>query len=246
VDLARIDVAGTVGVRVITIDHQRRHNALTPDMLQQLAAAFDIPDGVGAVVLCGAGSSFSSGFDRRALTTQTINDDHHPIEAAAVAMERCPVPIIIAAHGNCLGGAMELLACATWVVAHTDVQVGIPAVHIGVVYPPRGVQRMQHAWGRHTATMLLSGVRWGASQALQAGVVHSLSSTPREDAMAMAEQICAAPTKLVRAHVALVHALDQGAQPNDDAVHALRRLAMADETPHTPAPPTRGERISNS
>jgi len=51
------------GVRTITIDRAEKRNALTPTMLDQIAAGFAREDDARAVLLRGEGRVFCAGFD---------------------------------------------------------------------------------------------------------------------------------------------------------------------------------------
>ncbi|HZG92865.1 MAG TPA: enoyl-CoA hydratase/isomerase family protein, partial [Pseudonocardia sp.] len=61
------------GVGVVVLDRPDRRNALTPEMLQALAAVLDgleSADDVGAVLLTGAGQAFCAGGDVKAFAAR--------------------------------------------------------------------------------------------------------------------------------------------------------------------------------
>jgi 2-(1,2-epoxy-1,2-dihydrophenyl)acetyl-CoA isomerase len=77
--LARVDD----GVGVITLNRPERRNALSTEMLRALGdvlAAFEVDDGVGCVVLTGAGGAFCSGGDVKAMAGA---DERRPGSAGA-------------------------------------------------------------------------------------------------------------------------------------------------------------------
>src|SRR5690349_4414327 len=92
-------VADEAFVRVVTISHPAKKNALTRAMLTRLAAvARDVPEGVRVLVLRGdpAGNTFSSGFDITSIDASSVDGgaQFDPIEEPASALETCRVPVI--------------------------------------------------------------------------------------------------------------------------------------------------------
>ena len=51
------------GVRVLTLEHPARRNALNDELLALLDAALDAPPSVRAFLVRGAGGAFCSGYD---------------------------------------------------------------------------------------------------------------------------------------------------------------------------------------
>ena len=66
-----VERADRGGVATLTLNRPESLNALSPQLFVELRAHIDAiaqdVDGVGCVVLCGAGRSFSSGNDLRAI-----------------------------------------------------------------------------------------------------------------------------------------------------------------------------------
>lgn len=72
-----------------------------------------------------------------------------------LGLRRAPVPVVAAAHGFALGGGCEFLLHADAVVAHSELNAGLPEVKVGLV----------PGWGGCT-TLLMRGAR-GAAGPLQ-------------------------------------------------------------------------------
>ena len=100
-------------VEIITIDRPQALNALNPDVLNDLKAAFDAVDqnAVRCIVVTGAGEkSFVAGADIAAMSVMTKaegeafgkmgNDIFRSIETF-------PIPVIAAVNGFALGGGNE-------------------------------------------------------------------------------------------------------------------------------------------
>ncbi len=132
------------GVRTIVLDRPEKRNALTPAMLDDLAAGVRAVTlgkgddaGVRAVLIRGEGRCFCAGFDL------DLCRDDGPEQAvmksflaglsdAIVAMRACPRPVVIAAHGAAIAGGCALLGGADLVVADRDAKLGYPVVRLGV------------------------------------------------------------------------------------------------------------------
>ncbi|MGB1700028.1 MAG: enoyl-CoA hydratase/isomerase family protein [Nannocystaceae bacterium] len=138
-----------------TLDHERRRNAVHPDMLTELVARCEDLRGE-VVVLRGAGQeAFSAGYDLTALDPQTLDTEGDAPEAALIAatdaMMNADATFIAALNGYAIGAGVEL-ACACDMragVPHTSFRV--PATRLGVVYHPRGVARIRQVVGESLA-----------------------------------------------------------------------------------------------
>jgi enoyl-CoA hydratase/carnithine racemase len=151
-------------------------NALSPELLarldEQVAAAM-ADDGVGALVVTGAGRAFSAGIDLK------IPDDQWPFRDSRQHLDwllrRClrlwdaPKPVIAAVNGYALGHACDLAAVCDFTIASTDARFGVPEVrHLGgvaaMIYP----YVMPMKQGRR---FLYLGETWDAPTSLAAGLV---------------------------------------------------------------------------
>lgn len=104
------------GICRLTLNRPDALNALSPALFMELRDCIDDiasrPEEVGAVILCGAGRSFSAGNDLKAIQAgQTAPSKHFQAETID-ALERLPQPVIGAIHGHCYTGSLELaLGC---------------------------------------------------------------------------------------------------------------------------------------
>src|SRR5215469_9943611 len=110
-------------VAVITLNRPERLNALTKDMMQVLLArlsACAMDDGVGCVVVSGAGSAFCAGGDVRvqarvAAESETPEQRTDTLRASMEAsrlLHEMPKPTIAMLNGVAAGAGMSLaLAC---------------------------------------------------------------------------------------------------------------------------------------
>src|ERR1700712_1538324 len=113
-------------VALVTLNRPEAANALSRAARAELAevlATLDDDDGVGAIVITGAGErAFSAGLDLRELGSddnalaEVATDDPRLNPAAAV--DGCVTPVIGAINGVCVTGALAVaLACAVLIGA---------------------------------------------------------------------------------------------------------------------------------
>jgi enoyl-CoA hydratase len=100
------------GIATLTLNRPDKLNALNVALFAELSghvtAIRSQPDGIGLVVLRGAGRCFSAGHDLTDLETgeqlPSPNFQADVIESLA----NLPQPVIMAVHGHCYTGALEL------------------------------------------------------------------------------------------------------------------------------------------
>jgi hypothetical protein len=143
-ELVRLDKQNDVAV--MTIDNPPV-NAIGAGVPEGIAAALDEAEKdahIRAVVIIGAGRTFVAGADIRELEELAAGR-----EAGAPAMhglfgrlEDFPKPIIMAIHGNALGGGLELAMAGHYRIASGDAKLGQPEVNLGIIPGAEGTQRL--------------------------------------------------------------------------------------------------------
>lgn len=183
---------------LVTITRERVLNALNPEVLKELDAAFDRIDveKQRCVILTGAGTkAFVAGADLG------VMKDFSPAQAKEFAcfgsavfrkIEMFPLPVIAAVNGYALGGGLELaLACDIRIAAEHAV-LGFPELQFGIIPGFGGTQRLMRAIPAGKAKELIyTGVRVNAVQALQMGLVNAVypGAELMEQALIMAGRI---------------------------------------------------------
>lgn len=168
------------GVRLLTLDRPPA-NAEDETLLTDLGAALDDAarqDAVRAVVLTGAGTFFSGGFDLRAprrdaaaaATIGTLFRDTH------LKLLTLPKPTLALVNGHAIAGGFILaLACDYRLGADGDYRIGVNEVAIGSSFPRVAFEivrlRLPHA---RAAELLLGAAIYPANQALRLGLVDEL------------------------------------------------------------------------
>ena len=137
------------------------------DLAGTLAAAGADPD-VRAVVLAAEGRGFCAGVDIKEMQR---NPGHEALVganrgcfAAFAAVYDCPVPVIAAVQGFCLGGGVGLAGNADIVIAAADATFGLPevdrgalgaATHLSRLVPQQQMRAMVYTCRTVTARQLL-------------------------------------------------------------------------------------------
>ncbi len=186
-----IDIVGAVAH--VTLNRPAKRNAMTPEMLRQIAAApAEVAGRARCILLSGAGDVFCAGFDLKlCLKDDTAMADLlRELKEAITALRQSPLPVVLCATGAAVAGGCALLAGADLVVADEACKLGYPVIRLGIspaVNAPtlRGRIGDGPSRARLLDTRLIDGV-----QAARIGLVHELLPTPAE-ARAAAAQIAA-------------------------------------------------------
>jgi enoyl-CoA hydratase len=196
--MGNVTTSGNGGVTVVTLDSPGNRNALSTDLLVELADTLDRLDAdpdVHAIVLTGGPALFASGADVRQLR------DISPVEYAASArgtswrrIGAVGTVLVAAVAGFALGGGCELALAADLVVAADTAVFGQPEVRLGLLPAAGGTQRWARAAGRYTAAgIVLTGRHVDAFEARELGLVHRIVPAERvvDAAVAVATEIAA-------------------------------------------------------
>jgi len=154
-------------------------NAISHDTVKrlrdELAAAGSKP-----IVLTGAGDVFSAGLDLKKLVTMTAEgfaDFLEDLEALGRDLFLHPAPTVAKIQGHCVAGGYLLAAtCERRIVRNDDrIRFGLPAVKLGLQYPPVLLRAVQYTIPReHWEEVLLGAVRVGAERAHAMGMIEEL------------------------------------------------------------------------
>lgn len=134
-----IDIRGDGPITEVIIDIPPV-NALSADdwfaLADAIRTAATSPT-VTAVILAATGRGFCAGVDLKELQRSTDNAALIAVNrgcfAAFAAVYDCPVPVVAAVHGYCLGGGVGLAGTADIVVAADDATFGLPEVDRGAL-----------------------------------------------------------------------------------------------------------------
>ncbi|MBA3522246.1 MAG: fatty acid oxidation complex subunit alpha FadJ [Gemmatimonadales bacterium] len=130
------------------------------------------------VLISGKPDSFIAGADIEELTALTTQAEAERLSFEGQEMvsrvETLAKPVVVAIHGACLGGGLELaLACHYRIATdHPKTQLGLPEVQLGIIPGAGGCQRLPRLIGvRAALDMILAGKSERAVKALRLGLV---------------------------------------------------------------------------
>jgi enoyl-CoA hydratase/carnithine racemase len=179
----RIDAERQDGALVVRLNNPGRANAVTHDMLRQLASLLDGPEvtSVPVVLLTGAGERhFSAGLDLAGVPADErvahLRAGEELLFRASEAIVACRRPVVAVVNGAALGGGLELAMACDWRIARDDARLGMPAARLGVVYAPQGLRRAVELMGAARARRLfLTGRPVRAAEAHELGLVDEVT-----------------------------------------------------------------------
>ncbi|MEI7030356.1 enoyl-CoA hydratase/isomerase family protein [Streptomyces pratensis] len=203
-------------VVTLTLNRPHRRNAMSTAMLGQLAEQLTdlVRQGeevTGALVLTGAGSTFSSGADTREpdwqdLSRRAVRRAH--FRTVFSALHDAPFPLVAAVEGYALGGGLELALGCDLVVAAEGALFGLPELAVSAVPGGGAVHSLLRRAGRGVAArmLLIPGERLGADELARLGAVERVvpDGAAREEAGALAASVAAQDPSLARAGVRLL------------------------------------------
>ncbi len=224
-----VDLQGAVAV--LTIDRPKALNALNPEVLADLKAAFEGLDQntVRCVVLTGAGDkSFVAGADIGSMSTMTRAEGEAFGKLGNdifLMIESFPLPVIAAVNGFALGGGCELAMSCDIRICSDNAMFGQPEVGLGITPGFGGTQRLPRLVGMGMAKQLLYTARnIDAAEALRIGLVNAVIPQAEllDAALKMAGQIAKNAPIAVRA---CKKAVNEGMQVSiDKAVEIEEKL----------------------
>lgn len=169
-------------------------------------------EGARVVILRAEGKGFNAGVDIKEMQQiegfEGILGANRGCYAAFKAIYECPVPVIAAVNGFCLGGGVGLVGNADTIVASDDAFFGVPEVDRGALGAATHLSRLvpQHM----LRTLYFTAQTITAQRLHELGSVHQV--VPRTDldetALAVARQIAAKDPQVIRAAKAALNGID--------------------------------------
>ena len=165
----------------VVLDAPGKLNAISESMWQALARIFatfaDTPE-LRAVVVRGAGRNFAAGadieeFERVRLDPAKGRRYHlETIANALAAIGACPVPVIAAIEGVCVGGGLEVAVACDLRIAADNARIGAPVGRLGFPFAlPELVPLLRLVGPGVAAELLLEGRLLDAHEAAARGLV---------------------------------------------------------------------------
>ncbi len=198
-----VETMGAIGV--ITLNHPQTMNALTLEMLNELACqvqTFDYDENIRSIVIQGTDQAFAAGIDLKQLSEE-ISQQSFALDLwreEFVKIENCTKPIIAAVAGYALGIGCELALACDIILAADNARFGHPEISLGTLPGFGACSKLTHAIGRaKTMETILTGKGLTADEAERSGLVSRIVplSDLKAEALRVADRIVALPPQAV-------------------------------------------------
>lgn len=170
---------GSDGIAVITLNRPQAMNALSRELLDELARTIDAlaaDPAVRVLILTGAGRAFCAGLDLKELGSGTSEIGKVTVTSRGDpvgAMTRCAKPIIGAINGAAVTGGFELALACDVLLASSQARFADTHARVGLASGWGLSQKLSRAVGIYRAREISLGGRWvSAEQAAAWGFVN--------------------------------------------------------------------------
>ncbi len=199
--MANVEIELRGAIALVRLNRPDKRNAMSFDLLRELldcGKRLSRDRDLRAVVLCGAGESFSAGIDlgelanprnRRFAFWQLIKPGPSLFQKAFLVWRDLPVPVIASLHGHCFGAGMQLALAADIRIATPDCQLSIMESRwglvpdMGITRTLRGLMPVDRARELTFSARILSG-----EQAREWSLVTHVANHPLDSALALADE----------------------------------------------------------
>ncbi|XP_056329750.1 delta(3,5)-Delta(2,4)-dienoyl-CoA isomerase, mitochondrial [Danio aesculapii] len=181
-----------------------------------------------AVVFSGAGKLFTSGIDLMGMAgdiLQPVGDDTARIswnlrrtiskyQETFSVIEKCPKPVIVAIHGACIGGGVDLITACDIRLCTQDAWFQVKEVDIGLAADVGTLQRLPRVIGSRSLVneLALTARKMYADEAKSCGLVSRVfpdKETMMAGALEMAQEIASkSPVAVQGTKVNLIYSRD--------------------------------------
>ena len=204
------------GIRRIILNRPEKRNALSNSLRKELFSSLEEADQeqeVRVIVISGAGTCFSSGYD---LSSDVASDlpyhtgktdgfwPRHVVEGAFRIWDLSK-PVIAQVHGYCLAGGTELATACDLVYVAEDAEIGYPVVRS--MSPPDNQFFPWLLGMRNAMEMMLTGESITGKEAVKKGFANKCFK-PKElekEVLSIAKKVAKVPSELQAMNKRAVH-----------------------------------------
>jgi Delta3,5-Delta2,4-dienoyl-CoA isomerase len=183
------------GIATLWLDRPEKRNALGPAFWTDLPRAMEAigaDDEARVVVIAAKGPHFTVGLDLVAMAGMAGSPDGNSgprmsmaarartaraqilrMQESVTSVADCPVPVIAAIHGYCIGGGVDLAAACDIRLASADAVLSVRETKLAIVADLGSLQRLPSIIGRgHVAELAYTGMDITAQRAADIGLVN--------------------------------------------------------------------------
>jgi len=203
-------------VRRITLNRPDKRNPLSNELRTELFAALEEGDqdpAVRVMIIRGAGSCFSAGYDLQSDVRKDqpyytagglANWPRHVVEGFFKMWDMAK-PVIAQVHGYCLAGGTELATACDLVYVAEDAKIGYPVVRS--ISPPDNQFYPWIVGLRRAMELMLTGDHMSGAEAATSGFANRAypADVLEDEVLAIAERVARTPTDLQQMNKRAVH-----------------------------------------
>lgn len=172
----------------ITMSRPEKKNALSPELIGEISAAFDSvlnDEDVRVIILTGEGNTFCAGADleyMQKLSSFGAEEnlaDSRKLRDLLWKIYTYPKIVIAQVHGAALAGGAGLANVCDMVFAADDSEFGYPETSIGFIPAMVSVFLTRKIGEQHARELLLSARKISAEEAYSLGMINSVIPCPQ-------------------------------------------------------------------
>jgi len=166
-----VSVAYEDGIAVITVSNPPVNtiDAAVRTGLSQAIGEIEARQGLKAVVLLCAGSTFFSGADIGEFAGPPKEEEYRNLFNR---FEALTVPVVAAMHGTVMGGGLEIALACHYRAAAAGARFGLPEVTLGIIPGAGGTQRLPRLIGVEATLEMIIGARpVDTAKAMESGFI---------------------------------------------------------------------------
>ena len=202
-------------------------------------------DGCRCIVLMGRGTAFSAGIDITDPSffpsqEETVDDDvahrglaFYPkildMQHCFTALEDCPVPVVAAIHGPCIGAGVDLACCCDVRLCDPGTMFSIREVALGLAADIGSLQRLPKITGNDSRVreLCFTGEFFDAQEAWRVGFVSRISNDVFQDALRLADKIASqSPVAVTGTKRSLTFSRDHSVKEGLEHIAAHNAMAL--------------------
>jgi enoyl-CoA hydratase/carnithine racemase len=232
------------GILRLTLNDQKRRNALSETMLAQLSDTFAqaaLDPAVRVIVLAANGPAFCAGHDLKEITAARSGKDNGKAYFEALfatcaslmqLIVRNPKPVIAEVTGVATAAGCQLVASCDLAMAADSALFATPGVNIGLFCSTPMVALSRNVANKQAMEMLLTGDMISAQKAQQIGLINQAISPEEltEQTMAMAIKIAAKSTMTIAVGKRAFY--EQAEMPLEDAYNYASQVMVDNMLKH--------------
>jgi methylglutaconyl-CoA hydratase len=197
-ELVRVEIEG--GIATITLDSQHNRNALSAQLIRELASSIDDAEAAEAraIVLRHEGPAFCAGADLKERSAGGGPPDSSPMVDVMRRLMDTDRPTIAAVEGAVRAGGIGLMASCDLVVVDESVTFALTEVRIGVAAAIISVPILRRVPPGKIAAAMLTGEPFDAAEARAIGLVTHVTDDVPGQVAALCDGVLAGAPRAVR------------------------------------------------